>query len=64
MTNEYNYRLFACIVSDDVDYLSEVATMIKIPNNISIGSADEETNGEGEHTMRGRQTKEPVRLLF
>jgi hypothetical protein len=64
VTNEYNYRLFVYIVSDKVDYPSEVATRIKIPNNISIGSANEETNGEGEHTMRGRQTKEPVRLLF
>jgi hypothetical protein len=52
LTNEYNYRLFAYIVSDEVDYPSEVATRIKIPNNISIGSADEETNGEGrENTI-------------
>jgi hypothetical protein len=44
VTNKYNYRLFAYIVSDEVDNPSEVATRIKIPNNISIGSADEETN--------------------
>ncbi len=49
MTNEYNYGLFAYIVSDKVDYLSEVATRIKLPNNISIGSANEETNGVEEH---------------
>jgi hypothetical protein len=64
VTNEYNYKLFAYIVSDKVDYQLEVATRIEIPNNISFVSADEETNGEGEHTMRGRQTKEPDRLLF
>jgi hypothetical protein len=64
VTNEYNYRLFAYIVSDKVDYPSEVATRFEIPNNISIGSANKETNGEGEHTMRGRQTKELDRLLF
>jgi hypothetical protein len=44
VTNEYIYKLFACIVSDKVDYPMQVATRIKIPNNISIGSADEETN--------------------
>jgi hypothetical protein len=64
VTNEYNYRLFVYIVSDKVDYPSEVATRIKIPNNISIGSADEETNGEGEQTMIGRQTNELDRLMF
>jgi hypothetical protein len=64
VTNECNYRLFAYIVSEEVDYPLEVVTRIKIPNNISIGSADEETNGEGEHTMRGRRTKELDRLLF
>jgi hypothetical protein len=64
VTNEYNYRLFAYIVSDEVDYLLEVATRIKIPNNFSIGSANEESNGEGEHTVRGRQTKKLDRLLF
>ena len=64
VTNDYNYRLFAYIVSDKVDYPLEVATRIKIPNNASIGSANEETKREGEHIMRGRQTKEPDRLLF
>jgi hypothetical protein len=64
VTDEYSYRLFAYIVSDKVDHPSEVATRIKIPNYVSIGSANEDTNGEGEHTMRGRQTKEPDRLLF
>jgi hypothetical protein len=64
VTNEYNYRLFAYIVSDKVDYPWEVVTRIKIPINISIGSADKETNGEGEHTMRGRLSKKPERLSF
>jgi hypothetical protein len=34
VTNEYNYRLFACIVPDKVDYLLEVATKMKLPNKI------------------------------
>ncbi len=52
VTNAYNYRLFASIVSDEVDYPSEVVTRIKTPNNISIGSADEETYGEGADKQR------------